>query len=112
MEGRMLPAMGSLGLEMSLHHQQQQQQQQFPHTNQHLGSYPIQESQQSLKQSSFSYPNKAKQQQFSDEDEADEGGGIEFYMSSDGPTHNEFDFEFLGNTTGLSVDEVVERTVI
>ncbi|KAL5724016.1 xyloglucan:xyloglucosyl transferase [Ranunculus cassubicifolius] len=23
-----------------------------------------------------------------------------FYMSSDGPTHNEFDFEFLGNTTG------------
>ena len=21
-------------------------------------------------------------------------------MSSDGPTHNEFDFEFLGNTTG------------
>ncbi|KAL5709653.1 hypothetical protein ACHQM5_020317 [Ranunculus cassubicifolius] len=78
MEGRMLPAMGSLGLEMSLHHQQQQQQQQqFPHTNQHLGSYPIQESQQSLKQSSFSYPNKAKQKQFSDEDEADEGGGID-----------------------------------
>ncbi|XP_043688321.1 xyloglucan endotransglucosylase/hydrolase protein 9-like [Telopea speciosissima] len=23
-----------------------------------------------------------------------------FYMSSDGPSHNEFDFEFLGNTTG------------
>ncbi|CAM8906191.1 unnamed protein product [Rhodiola kirilowii] len=23
-----------------------------------------------------------------------------FYMSSDGPKHNEFDFEFLGNTTG------------
>ncbi|KAL3848941.1 hypothetical protein ACJIZ3_010823 [Penstemon smallii] len=23
-----------------------------------------------------------------------------FYMSSDGPYHNEFDFEFLGNTTG------------
>lgn len=25
---------------------------------------------------------------------------INMQMSSEGPTHNEFDFEFLGNTTG------------
>ncbi|KAJ8437721.1 hypothetical protein Cgig2_009435 [Carnegiea gigantea] len=28
------------------------------------------------------------------------GNHLQEYMSSDGPTHNEFDFEFLGNTTG------------
>ncbi|KAK4255403.1 hypothetical protein QN277_008407 [Acacia crassicarpa] len=33
--------------------------------------------------------------------EGDSAGTVAaFYMSSDGPYHNEFDFEFLGNTTG------------
>ncbi|KAL9244420.1 hypothetical protein vseg_018198 [Gypsophila vaccaria] len=33
--------------------------------------------------------------------EGDSAGTVTaYYMSSEGPTHNEFDFEFLGNTTG------------